>query len=146
MKDFIETSRAHFDAVTSTLFSSLKNGEELTANLTAEDSLFVRFNANRVRQNTNVEQRSISLKFQANGRTVEKGRTLSGGIEADRASLLRLLNDCRSEAEALPPDPNQVPMRNNGESSEEFRADTPPAEKLVHSVAAAAEGLDLAGL
>lgn len=146
MKDFIKESRTHFDAVTDPLFASLKAGEELTANLVAEESLFVRFNANRVRQNTNVEQRAISLKLQADGRTVEKSRTLTGRADADRAALASLLDACRAEAKQLPPDPNQVPMQNNGESSEEFRGALLAPEDAVRAVAGSAEGLDLAGL
>lgn len=146
MSAFFGTNRAHFDAVSDALFGALKAGEELTTNLIAEDSLFVRFNGNRVRQNTSVEQRALSIRLQADGRTVEKQRTITGREATDRAALLALLEAARAEAKALPVDPNQVPMQNNGTSEEEFPGAALPATEAVSAVAQAAEGCDLAGL
>jgi predicted Zn-dependent protease len=146
VSDFVKNSKKHFDDLSSGLFTSLKAGEELTANLIAEETLFVRFNGNRVRQNTDVEQRGISLKLQANGRTVEKSRSVSGRIDADRAALAAMLDQCREELKVLPPDPNQVAMSNNGESSEEFKGSLLATPDVAEAVARTAEGSDLAGL
>jgi predicted Zn-dependent protease len=146
MSGFIQDSRKHFDQVSDALFQALKPGEELTANLAAEDSLFIRFNGNRVRQNTNVEQRSLGLKLQSNGRTVEKSRSLSGREELDRTAMLALLEVARSEVRALPEDPNLVPLENNGASEEEFHGKLLPTDEVARAVAATAEGQDLAGL
>jgi hypothetical protein len=41
--------------------------EAITLNLSAEDTLYVRFNANRVRQNTDVQQMVLSLQLQSAG-------------------------------------------------------------------------------
>jgi predicted Zn-dependent protease len=146
VKTFTQKVHGHFHAVSDKLLETLHAGEDVTLNLTAEESLFVRFNGNRVRQNTDVEQIGVSLKFQANGRTVEKSRTLSGVEKTDRESLALLLAQCRAEAKALPEDPNQVPMQNNGTSKEEFLGELFAAEKIVQSVVETAAGSDLAGL
>ncbi|MGZ3720005.1 MAG: TldD/PmbA family protein, partial [Bdellovibrionota bacterium] len=146
MSQFVKNSRQHFDAVADSLFTSLSGGEELTVNLVAEESVFVRFNGNRVRQNTDVEQRSLSIKLQSGGRTVEKQRSLSGRIDADRASLGALLQSCRDEIKALPVDPNQVTIQNNGTSNEEFKGSLLGTHEIADAVAQTAEGSDLAGL
>ncbi len=143
---FTSRVREQFDAVAAHVLSSLAKGEELTINVTAEETLFVRFNGNRVRQNTDVEQINVSLLLQTNQRTVEKSRTLSGNLESDQAALIRLLANCREEALNLPADPNQVSIENNGSSSEEFSGALLAPEDVVHAVVAPAHGCDLAGL
>ncbi len=145
-EDFIGRVREHFDTLSSYLLAQLKVGEELTINVTAEASLFVRFNCNRVRQNTDVEQIGISLCLQSNGRTVEKSRSLAGKVDVDQSALTRLLLQCRDEIGVLPVDPNQVLIENNGSSSEEFRGALLAAADVVDAVLAPAHGCDLAGL
>jgi len=144
--DFAGRVHAHFDRVCNHLLDELAPGEELTLNLNAEDTLFVRFNGNRVRQNTDVEQLNLSLRLQSQGRTVEKSRTLTGNFEADQAATACLLSQCRQEALVLPIDPNQVPIQNNGSSNEEFRGALLAPEQVVAAVVEPAEGCDLAGL
>ena len=143
--NFAARVRAHFDAVAVHVLSGLSAGEELTINITAEETLFVRFNGNRVRQNTDVEQINVSLRLQVDQRTVEKSRTLSGHLDSDQAALTRLLANCREEALSLPFDPNQVPIENNGTSSEEFSGTLLAPTDVVPAVVAPAEGCDLAG-
>jgi predicted Zn-dependent protease len=144
--NFVGRVREHFDALSVHLLGLLTTGEELTINIAAEETLFVRFNGNRVRQNTDVEQIGVSLRLQSAGRTVEASRALAGALDADLPALTRMLAQCRAEAAVLPLDPNQVPIGNNGTSSEEFRGALLAAEDVVTAVVAPAEGCDLAGL
>ena len=143
--NFTTRVRELFDAVAAHVLSGLATGEELTINLTAEETLFVRFNGNRVRQNTDVEQINVSLRLQVNQRTVEKSRTLSGDIASDQAASMRLLESCREESSNLPADANQVPIENNGSSSEEFSGGLLASQDVVPAVVAPAQGCDLAG-
>lgn len=142
------TSRVHplFDRLCADLLGQLAPGEELTINLNAEETLFVRFNGNRVRQNTDVQQLSLSLRLQSQGRTVEKSRTLSGNFETDQVAMTSLLARCRDEAAVLPIDPHQVPIQNHGSSSETFRGALLAPEQVVAAVVRPAQGCDLAGL
>ena len=135
----------HFDAVATHVLSGLAAGEALTVNIAAEETLFVRFNNNRVRQNTDVEQINVLLLLQVNGRTVEKSRTLTGDLAADQAAMTRLLANCREESLSLPVDPNQVPIKNNGTSIEAFSGTLLAPEDVVSAVVAPAQGCDLAG-
>ena len=137
---------SHFNAVADAVLADLHKGEELTLNLSAEETLFVRFNNNRVRQNTDVSQISLSLRLQSEGRTVEKTRTLSGSLDADHGAVARLLQACREEALVLPADPNQVPIANNGTSRDDFTGALLAAQDVVGAVVGPAAGADLAGL
>jgi predicted Zn-dependent protease len=145
-RDFVDTVRAHFDAVADAILGTLVGDEAATLNLSAEETLFVRFNSNQVRQNTNVEQISIALQLQGAGRTAEMSRTLSGQVDTDRAAMLELLAQCRVELKVLPPDPHQVPMENHGSSDETFRGQLLAPEAVVDAIVGPAQGCDMAGL
>ena len=138
--------QSHFNAVADGLLSTLRADEELTLALSAEETLFVRFNNNRVRQNTDVAQISLSLRLQSAGRTVEKSRTLSGILDSDTSAVARLLQGCRDEAAVLPVDPNQVPLANHGTSCDDFTGALLAPQDVVNAVVGPAAGCDLAGL
>ena len=136
--DFAARMRQHFDHLCTNLLTKLASGEEATINITAEETLYVRFNGNRVRQNTDVEQINLSLRLQSKGRTVEKNCTLGGQHKTDQPALTALLEACRLEASVLPVDPNQVPIENKGSSSEAFRGALLSPKELVSAVVGAA--------
>jgi predicted Zn-dependent protease len=144
--DFIDWSHLHFNQLCDDLLSQISSHEEVTLNLSAEASLFIRFNGNLVRQNTDVEQLVFSIRLQAQGRTVERSRTLSGQTSLDQTQLRAMLQQCRDEIAVLPLDPHQVPIQNNGSSAETFRGNLPGAAELLNAIAHTAKGCDLAGL
>jgi predicted Zn-dependent protease len=145
-RDYTARVRANFRVVSDHIFSLLRQGEDLTLNLRAEESLYLRFNGNRVRQNTDIEQAYISLRYQFESRTAEISITASGNFDIDRAKLLTALASCRAETRELPVDINQVPVVNNGETFEEFNGHLLSAEDVIDTVTSTAEGSDLAGL
>lgn len=143
--DFITHLRTHFNDVSDAILSDLRAGEDLIMNLDAENSLYLRLNGNKVRQNTNVEQVIVSLKLLKDGRTIESSTTLTGDASTDKAKLARLLATGRQHASALPIDPHQVAAANNGTSREEFRSELPSAEAVIESIVGSAQGTDLVG-
>ncbi len=145
-RNFSAQVRQLFDRVADHLLGQLHAGEEATLNLTAEDSLYVRFNGNRVRQNTDVTQIQLALRLQSRGRTAEQARSLTGVVSIDCDAMTALLTNCRVEIAVLPIDPNQVPMQNNGSSAEEFKGVLLTAPDVVNAVVTSAEGCDLVGL
>ncbi len=144
--DFIDEVRELFDAVTDKVLAGLQGDESATLNLNAEETLFIRFNSNKVRQNTNVEQRSMTLKLQGGSRSTEMSRTLSGNIDMDCEAMLNILTQCRAELVVLPTDPHQVPLENHGGSDETFRGNLLAPARVVDAVVGPAQGCDLAGL
>ena len=143
--DFTPRVRQLFDTVADHLLAQLQSGEDATLNISAEETLFVRFNSNRVRQNTDVEQITFALQLQHNGRSVEQSCTLSGLLLTDLPKLDHMLARARAEALMLPADPNQVPIANNGSSDEEFTGMLLAPQDVVGAVVLPATGLDLAG-
>jgi predicted Zn-dependent protease len=144
--DFIDATRSLFDAVADTLLASLQGDEAATLNLNAEETLFIRFNSNKVRQNTNVEQLSMQLQLQGAGRSAEMTRTLSGHFATDCDSMLDVLSQCRAELVVLPTDPHQVALENHGSSDATFRGTLLAADSVVDAVVGPARGSDMAGL
>lgn len=143
---FVSQVREHFDAVCDAVLASLSDAEAATLNLSAEETLFVRFNGNRVRQNTDVEQITLSLQLQCGGRTSEQARSLSGHIAQDVEAMAQVLNRCREELRVLPIDPHQVPVENHGQSDAEFDGQLLSPEDVVSAVVEPAQGCDMAGL
>jgi predicted Zn-dependent protease len=141
MKNFTQPLKQKFETLARDLFAQLQKGEDLQLNLRAEKSTFLRFNQNKVRQNTDVEQVGISLTLQKNGKTVGYSYYLG---EEDLAS--ECLQKMRAEADVLPVDPNQVPIQNHGSSESENAGKIPSSAELIEAVVKVAEGSDLAGL
>ena len=146
MSHFMHTVKAHFGAIADHVLGQLTGDEAFTLNLSAEDTLYVRFNANRVRQNTDVQQMVLSLQLQAQGRTVKQSITLSGNLDADCALISRVLHACRCEAAVLDVDPNQVPIVNHGNSDDTFTGALLAPQDVVQAILDSAQGCDLAGL
>ncbi len=143
---FAHRLRQHFDTLARGTMAALRGDEQLNLNLTAEDSLYLRFNHNRVRQNTDVCQIGLAMTLQAQGRSVEQSIHLSGEAATDQARVAALLQACRDELPGLPLDAHQVPMVNNGSSNEEFEGQVLSCSELLEAVLQSAQGLDLAGL
>jgi hypothetical protein len=123
----------------------MQGDEAVTLNLSAEETLFVRFNDNKVRQNTDVKQITLALQLQGAGRTTEVSRNLSGNFDSDRAAMQHMLDLARDELAVLPSDPHQVPMEDHGSSDETFRGQLLAPDLVVDAVVGPAQGSDLAG-
>ena len=140
--DFIDSVRQHFDALADSMLGSLQGDEAVTLNLSAEETLFVRFNANRVRQNTNVAQITVAMQLQGAGRTTEMSRTLSGNLDTDKRAMQQMLSCAREELAVLPLDPHQVPIEDHGSSDETFRGQLLAPDTVVDAVVGSAVGID----
>ena len=79
--------RDYFYAIADDLQSLMRGEEVWTASYTAEDSDFVRFNHNRVRQAGSVQQRVVSIDLIQGRRHAAASTTLSGDLEIDRPRL-----------------------------------------------------------
>jgi predicted Zn-dependent protease len=144
-QDFSRRTSALLDALSERLFSRLQAGEDVNVNLEAEETLYLRLNNNRVRQNTDVTQRVMDIRYQGGGRTVDHSLSLSGQIDADCSSIDAVLERCRHDASLLPPDPFQVPVQNHGSSREVFRGQLSAPQALIPAIVEPAVGCDLVG-
>lgn len=145
MSAFVENQKKLFENLTQTLLSELNADEKATFNLDAEDSFFIRFNQNKIRQNTHLQQIVLSLTLQKNQRTCQYSWTLAGDFKSDLEKSRKLLQKARLECEQLPMDPFLVEIKNNGQSENIFSGFIPATDELLKNLTDAAQGLDLAG-
>lgn len=146
MSAFSERWHGRFNALADRALAALRDDEQLNLNLVAEDTLYLRLNHNRVRQNTDVCQIDLSMTLQTQGRTVEHAITLTGDSATDASRVDAMLQSCRAEVPFLPRDAHQVPMVNNGSSHEAFSGELLSCAQLLDAVLTPAQGLDMAGL
>ena len=143
---FIENTKTNFNEVADHILNNLQGNEEATINLHGEESVFVRFNNSKVRQNTSVEQRSLNLLLQKNGKTANINFSITGVAAEDKKRADLWLAEARKECDLLPEDPYQVPMQNNGSSDNTILGKLLSAEELFTEITKPALGSDLAGL
>lgn len=146
MPNFTDNMKSAFNSVADHILASLESNEAANVNLHAEESLFVRFNDNKVRQNTHVEQRSLSLLLQKNGRAAHISFSITGQEDEDKRRADKWLGEARKECDLLPEDPFLVPLQNNGTSDQTFRGSLLADEQVIAAITGPGNGADLAGL
>ncbi len=143
--DFTTLLENSFNDLADTLFADLKAGEELNLNLSGEESTFLRFNQAQIRQNTHVDQKSVSVEFQSNQRKSVFEYTLSGNAEQDRQLGRALLQRARDEVKVLPADPYLVAMENRGQSHKLHKGELLSAPAAIENIISASRGSDFVG-
>ncbi len=140
------SQREVFNHVAEALFNELHPDEALTVDFRGEDTDYVRWNQSKVRQNTSVGQKEISLVFDKNGRRLSKSFCAQIDKEWDLVEAKKLLLEARSEAPNLPQDPFLVPFVNNGTSEAHFEGKLLQGAALIEAISKPAREHDLAGL
>lgn len=146
MLNFSANTKNNFHAVADQIFAALQPGELANLNLHAERTLFLRFNASKVRQNTIVEQQTLSLLLQADGRTVNYSFSITGQTSIDQERAKNILTQARQEVSLLPADPYLVPLENKGTSDTSFTGQLLSDEQAIEAITIPAAGCDFAGL
>lgn len=125
----------------------LRQGEELLrTTFRAEESDFVRFNHNQVRQAGHVTQREISIDLCIGNRHASADTTLVGDLGMDQGRLRQLVARLRETVPHLPDDPYLL-LSNEVRSSERIGSDElPEAADAVSSVMKRGQGTDLVGI
>ena len=143
---FAAETRALFDRLADDCFAQCAAGEEVTLGLSAEEQAYLRFNASRVRQSTDVRQSDLGVQFQSGGRRVELGLSLGGDFESDARALRSLLARAREEVKVLPEDPFLVPMENRGRSEMSHPGRLLAPQEAIRVFTEATEGTEFTGL
>lgn len=138
--------RDYFYTLADELTRLLHGNEAFTCTFNGEDSDFVRFNHNQVRQAGHVTQQSLTLDLIEVRRHAAADLTLSGDWTEDRGRLTQLVADLRAMRAAVPDDPYLL-YATDVQSSERVEANPlPPATAMVEQVLVAGQGRDLVGL
>lgn len=93
-----------FEKVCAAFFNALTPQETLSLELRGEQSLFVRYNASKIRQIGEVEDFVLTLSYFANGCFLQRLQTLPRPEDVQT-----ILKELRSEVTTLPKDPYAVP-------------------------------------
>lgn len=144
-RSFTQTVATHFEQLADFVFGHLQPGEDVNLSLSAEETLFLRINGNRVRQNTNVAQYVLSITMHSAGRTAQQQITLGIQWNNDRRLVQAALQACRSDVSSLPVDPFQVVMQNHGSSHDSYPGKMLPPAQLIQAILAPANGCDMVG-
>lgn len=140
------TEKDYFYFLADVLEQCLQPGEVFTCFFEAEDSEFVRFNQNRLRQAGNVRQRELHIDLIAGKRHAAETILLSGGMADDRARLDDVVRFLRRQRIALEDDPYLL-YATEPCSTESVSTGTPlDARTAISEILDAADGLDLVGL
>ncbi|MGD2074043.1 MAG: metallopeptidase TldD-related protein [Gammaproteobacteria bacterium] len=135
-----------FGELASQAFSLLSGDEVLLLSFEGEDSEFVRFNHNAVRQAGHVRQQRLQLTLIEGQRQAHADLELSGRKEQDLAGLRTRLSGLRELLPFLPEDPYLHYATEVQETFERSAHSLPAATGAVQNVIDAAHGLDLVGL
>ncbi len=138
--------QTYFNELADHIGAQLKGKEVFTATFDAEDSDFVRFNHNEVRQAGSVTQRRMGIHLIDGQRHVSGDISLSGEKDGDQRQISRLLEILRATLPSLPDDPHLL-YSEDVQSGEHHGDDQlPPGPETVQNVIKVAKGKDLIGI
>lgn len=136
----------YFYTLSDRLMQTLAADEDLLLWFSGEDSDFVRFNHNKVRQAGRVAQRELSLDLIQDKRHAQASTTLAGDLEQDLQQLATVIDTLRMQRPFLPEDPYlsyATEVHNTEQHHDRVVIESGDAIDQIH---AAAEGLDLVGI
>jgi predicted Zn-dependent protease len=136
--------KERFTSLSGALERTLKGGETLLCNLSAERSDFVRFNKALVRQAGSVEQCYLTLRLARERRQAQATVALAGNtqdLDVAKAALSRL----RDALAGLPADPLFLVNEEPKSTSSERRGKLAPAAVVVDEALEQARGRDMVG-
>ena len=138
--------QSYFYALADFVNTQLHANETTLAYLSAEESNFVRFNKNAVRQAGSVKQLMLTLSLIKNQRRAESRISLAGVRENDEALIKVTLDILRRDVADLPVDPYLL-FNESVQSSEKIGASNLPSDAdTLDQVMSQGKGRDLVGL
>ena len=135
----------YFETVFTKLELLLEPGEVLISWFQGEDSDFVRFNRNRVRQSGSVIQRTISVDLVKGQRHARSSCSLSGAEEVDHARLKALLITLREQRVQVGDDPYLLYAKEPLNTVSAHEHTLPDSAEISTQIISSADGLDLVG-
>jgi predicted Zn-dependent protease len=141
----VRDPQSYFFDLTGEIAERLRGEELFTCSFSAEDSDFVRFNRNEVRQAVGVRQRFLTLDL-IEGRRHAKGRlSLSEDVATDRAAVAALLGTLREMRPFLPDDPFLSTVTEGRSTERRHRGVLPERAAALARIREAGSGHDLVG-
>lgn len=156
----VKNYQKYFNHLCDSVFALLDSHEKLSINLEAEDSLFVRFNQSRIRQNSNVHQFVVKFIYQSHLTKIQEIHATANlgfqfflfensdfDMNPDLNIMKNLLFQCRQIAPTLPECLTPILIQNNGQV--ETTKDTnsiPEFSVIIKDILESVQKIDFAGL
>ncbi len=141
-----KTMQTYFYQLADFIQTLLHADETTLANLSAEESNFVRFNKSAVRQAGSIKQIGLTIALIAKQRRAESRLTLSGNRESDEGLVRAAIDTLRRDLGDLPEDPYLL-YNTNPQSTEKIGESSLPTDaEMLDQILAAGRGKDLVGL
>lgn len=138
--------RDYFFDLVGKLNARLQGNEVLLCSLAGEDSDFVRFNRNRVRQAGGVQQRVLTLDLIEGSHHATGQLDLAGDMEQDVTQAAALMQSLRAQRAHLPEDPYLNYATEVYNTEHLHHNPLPDSGTAIDEFMNAAEGLDLVGI
>ncbi len=126
--------------------SQLKSNEVALMTLSGEDSDFVRFNHNAVRQAGAVSQQDLSIDLINGQRHAEGGLTLTGEFATDSKRAEAMVADLRGRLPHLPEDPHLLYSTEVHSTEKHAVSQLAPAETALGEFLECGKGKDAVGI
>mgnify|MGYP002620789881 CR=1 FL=1 len=136
----------HFRQLTEQLCDELQDGEVLLLNYAGEDSDFIRFNRNRLRQAGHVRQQSLQLDLIRDQRHASATLQINGDLRSDLYQAEISLETLRERLPQLPQDPFLHYATDWHDTHLSAKDCLPSARDAAEQIMERAQGLDLVGL
>jgi len=136
----------YFYTLSDKLMQDLEGEEQLLLGFAGEDSDFVRFNANKMRQAGRVVQRELSLDLIHGKRHARASVSLAGELEQDLWQLSVVLHNLRAQRPYLQDDPYLIYATEVNNTEQHHDQPVIDSREAVEQIRQAAEGLDLVGI
>lgn len=137
---------AYLKKYTTEAFNQLLADEELAFNLHSEESDFIRFSQSKVRQNTTVQQHEITAQYQLDQRTYRLRYNLTLDYATDMKKFASVLQQLRQDLPKTDPNPQFVPLVNNGLSETFKKATRPSTAEIIPLICGTFADSDMVGL
>jgi predicted Zn-dependent protease len=119
--------------------------EQMHAYLLGEDSDFVRFNRNRIRQAGTVQQYELQIALVSGQRHCIGSCDLTGHTDRDHSAALVLLEQLRQRLSQCPDDPYLHYNLEPRDTESDHTSELPDTESVVNTIISHAGDLDLVG-
>lgn len=134
-----------YKQISAAIFDSLQNDEAAVTTLSGEDTLYLRYNGGKIRQNTQVHQYEMSLRYRKENKTMSLSWSFENNKELAIKTALESLNWLRKECALIPDSDHLTPIENLGHSENNFKGQLPSDLQAIEDIAAAAESHDFCG-
>ncbi len=138
--------KAQFKNIGRTLFSLLEKNETASLRLTGEDTLYIRYNSGKVRQNTQVHQYIVTLVYKNGKKVLSQEWSMGNDPIQSVEEAKKHLQSLREEAKNIADSPFEPEMVNHGSSDVDHEGHLPSFETIFKDIEQACAGTDFCGL